>query len=620
MQEEEYSEGGWLIGSRVQRGHRDSKGTIRSSGAFTDANGSQFDGYRPVLEIQNTEGLGADGLKMVTLDLNGGSVGDSAGEIKIVVKNGEAFTAPASEGITNHAGYFCGWLGSDGAAYEPGDSVPAEVSTLTAQWKELSGGIKVGAYTWNSLLEDADFNVCFKENQRVEITASGEDGENVDIGYMLSNRKLTEDELKIVEFTAYAGAFTPEYGDEYIIYARLTDAFGKTRYISSAGIVLDNTAPVISGITEGEIYCEAKTVSIDETYIDSVTVKGSPVTLSEGKFILGSAEGSQRIVATDKVGNTAEITVTVNDGHTPSTDISDCTEEFLCRYCNQTATIAAQHDFGGSLQSDAAGHWHKCQNRGCSVCDTKEAHRWKKTVCEECGYKYVSKVSRFTTDDIKTSTDSKTAEKTTSATVKNVITEIAKNDQGESVSKVTVTVSQTLADKLASQAVISKSDAVEITVQPNSRANAAAQKLTELTMPKTAVETIANKTDASLVIKNDDIKITLNNDALKAAAAASGKEDIKINITANAPLTEAQKPALDRIGNRGAIFNVTLLAGEQEITDLGGGVMAITVPVPESLKDRNIAVVQIDDKGNCRKITSRTLTEGNERFAQFSHR
>ena len=77
---------------------------------------------------------------------------------------------------------------------------------------------------------------------------------------------------------------------------------------------------------------------------------------------------------------------------------------------------------------------------------------------------------------------------------------------------------------------------------------------------------------------------------------------------------------MSRIGNRGAIFNVRLLAGEQEITDLGGGVMAITVPVPESLKDRNIAVVQIDDKGNCRKITSRTLTEGNERFAQFSHR
>ncbi len=106
----------------------------------------------------------------------------------------------------------------------------------------------------------------------------------------------------------------------------------------------------------------------------------------------------------------------------------------------------------------------------------------------------------------------------------------------------------------------------------------------------------------------------------KTAASASGKDDIKINMTANAQLTEAQKPALDLIGNRGAIFHVTLMAGNQEISDLGGGVMAVTVPVPESLKDQNIAVVQIDDKGNCRKITSRTLSEGNGYFAQFSHR
>ena len=100
-------------------------------------------GFRPVLEVLNPGSLGADGLKAVTLNLGGGKLGDSSEEIQIIVKNGESFTAPASDGLTrpngNNGSYFK-WLGSDGKLYASGENVPADVIKLTAQFAGGSGG------------------------------------------------------------------------------------------------------------------------------------------------------------------------------------------------------------------------------------------------------------------------------------------------------------------------------------------------------------------------------------------------------------------------------------------------------------------------------------------------
>ena len=94
-------------------------------------------GFRPVLEVLNPDTLGSDGLKAVTLDLNGGKLGGSSDAIQIIVKNGSKFTAPASNGLTRPAGdtgsYFM-WLDGNGNSYEPGDNVPADVTELTVQW------------------------------------------------------------------------------------------------------------------------------------------------------------------------------------------------------------------------------------------------------------------------------------------------------------------------------------------------------------------------------------------------------------------------------------------------------------------------------------------------------
>ena len=101
-------------------------------------------GFRPVLEVLNPDTLSSDGLKVVVLDLGGGTLGSGklsvSSDIQIIVKNGESFTAPASNGLTrpdgNTGSYFM-WRGSDGALYAPGDSVPANVNKLTAQFDSI---------------------------------------------------------------------------------------------------------------------------------------------------------------------------------------------------------------------------------------------------------------------------------------------------------------------------------------------------------------------------------------------------------------------------------------------------------------------------------------------------
>lgn len=112
-------------------------------------------GFRPVLEVRNPNTLSPNGLKVVTLALGGGKLGNSSEDIQIIVKNGGAFTAPASNGLThpdgNTGSYFM-WLGSNGKLYAPGESVPEVVTTLTAQWTanqytityDLAGGTAEG--------------------------------------------------------------------------------------------------------------------------------------------------------------------------------------------------------------------------------------------------------------------------------------------------------------------------------------------------------------------------------------------------------------------------------------------------------------------------------------------
>lgn len=477
-------------------------------------------GFRPVLEVLNADTLGPDGLKVVTLDLGGGKLGGSSDAIQIIVKNGSAFTAPLSDGMTrpdgNTGSYFM-WLDGNGNSYEPGDSVPADVTTLTVQWtaptytvtlhanggtinsgnvtgytygvgatlptaddmtytghtfkgwydnesltgspvtaigntetgnkeywakweinqytitvkpengkadititqdygtaitapadptregytfigwdreipatmpaenitlkarwkdiEKPTGEIIIGTNKWREFLNTLTFGLFFKDTQTVTINASDNSG-TVFVSYLVTNRDLSEEELGSLVYRAYDEPFLIEPNEEYVVYAMLVDESMNITYLRSDRITLDNIRPVIGGIENGKPYCEAQTVTIDEKYIDTVTVNGTKVTLDEnGGFTLSPADGEQKIIVTDKAGNTAEMTVTVNGGHT----------------------------FGEWVSNGDGTHTRQCTVDGCNGLETKDcsggtATCKDKAICEVCGKAYGKPDSNNHTD------------------------------------------------------------------------------------------------------------------------------------------------------------------------------------------------------------------------------
>ena len=291
----------------------------------------------------------------ITFDAAGGS------EIASITQDyGTQITAPADptrEGYT-----FIGW------DRDIPVTMPAENITITAKWKDIekpTGEIIIGTNKWYDFLNKLTFGLFFKDTQEVTINASDNSG-TVFVSYLVTDRDLSETELGSLVYCAYEEPFRIEPNGEYIVYVMLVDESLNITYLRSDRVTLDNVQPVISGIEDGKTYCEAQTVTVDEKYVDTVTVNGTEVTLDEnGSFILSAADDGQKIVVTDKAGNTAEMTVTVNDGHT----------------------------YGEWVSNGDGTHTRKCTVDGCNGSETKDCSGGKatckdKAVCEVCGKAY----------------------------------------------------------------------------------------------------------------------------------------------------------------------------------------------------------------------------------------
>ena len=343
----------------------------------------------------------------ITFDTNGGS------EIAPITQDyGTEITAP--DNPTRKGYTFKGW------DKEIPKTMPAENITITARWKDTekpTGEIIIGTNKWNEFLNELTFGIFFKDTQEVTINAVDNSGV-VFVSYLVTDKELSEAELNSLVFRAYEEPFCIDPNGEYIVYVMLVDENINITYLRSDRITLDNIQPVISGIENGKTYCEAQTVTVDEKYVDTVTVNGTAVTLdADGGFVLPPTNGEQKIVVTDKAGNNAEMTVTVNNGHTFGEWVSDnngkhtrkctvdgcdafetencsggnatCTEKAVCDVCGK-----AYGEFDGTNHEGGVQEWttrtafnHEQKWNCCgAVIVASEAHEWKDGVCRECGY------------------------------------------------------------------------------------------------------------------------------------------------------------------------------------------------------------------------------------------
>jgi len=343
----------------------------------------------------------------VTFDANGGSEPEDLPEEVTTampakkVLHGSEYYLPECEFVAPEGKQFKAWqIGDSEYAVNDPVTVTADI-TVKALWKDSekpTGEIKISENSWKAFLNNITFGLFFKDTQTVTITAADNSGETVTVEYLLSAKELTKAELDGMTFTAYTAPFGIDPDNEYIIYVRLTDTAGNTDCICSDGIVLDGTSPVITGIEDGKTYCEAQTVTITEKYVDTVTVNGTEVTLDEGgSFTLSPADGGQKIVVTDKAGNTAEMSVTVNDGHTfgewtsngdgthtrqctadgctEGVETDNCIDEDKNHICDICGNIISNHE--------DANQDHVCDLCGKVISNHEDAD--KDHVCDHCG-------------------------------------------------------------------------------------------------------------------------------------------------------------------------------------------------------------------------------------------
>lgn len=189
---------------------------------------------------------------------------------------------------------------------------------LKADSTPPSGEITLGENHWNKFLNDITFGLFFKETQQVTVTASDDSytvggytpDKEVKVEYYLHSggTALTLEDLKSVEFTEYKQPFSIDPEARLVVYVKITDHAGNGVCISSDGLVLDATAPGLTGVETGASYyvTQALKKASDEN-LNTVTVNGDAV--AADFTLTGDTKATYAVVVTDKAGNVTSVTV-----------------------------------------------------------------------------------------------------------------------------------------------------------------------------------------------------------------------------------------------------------------------------------------------------------------------
>ena len=306
----------------------------------------------------------------VRFDTNGGTAIADKTDVKWTNRVLENIESPKRPGY-----YFVGWKCGETAVHAAttyadlaGDESVQSV-TLTALWEATGypwGEIRIDERNaWQRFLNLISFGLFFREEKTVTITAGDASGEDVEVEYFIGDKMYFVGSWEGNTFAPYTGPIGINADGKYAVYVKITNASGKVTYLSSDGFVIDTTAPVIQGVEAGKVYCDEVTATIVEENIDTVTVGGEPVTLDENnRFVVPPANGPVTVIVTDKLGNRAEVTITVYDGHDPDPDTN------ICSHCG--IAVAADLKLGDTVTHfgtaiEALKEACKPENSGCTV-------------------------------------------------------------------------------------------------------------------------------------------------------------------------------------------------------------------------------------------------------------
>lgn len=402
-------------------------------------------GFRPVLEVLNPGTLGPDGLKAVTLDLGGGTLGNSSEDIQIIVKNGESFTAPATEGlsrpnsISEDAQLY--WSDENGNCYKPGDTVPADVSRLL-----ITGDYEViylpGTYGTGSAVTDMKPHnniltlrgALFTRTGYTQTGWSTVDGGEKVYGFgdiYAQNAALTlypvwNTNKYTITFDTAGGStvapITQDYGTAITVPSNPTRE-GYTFIGWDKEIPATMPAENVTITAKWAINKYTIRFNTDGgTYIFPITADyGSkihnPGTLYKPGFIFdGWDRPYPETMPAENITLTAKWKVC---DHSRSNQKASCKDTVKCSVCKGFIDIA-EHTPSEEYKSDGSSHWHVCTVCGekldqaehtggkanchekaeCDIChapygevDTSAHHGGKatcskKAVCDECGKEY----------------------------------------------------------------------------------------------------------------------------------------------------------------------------------------------------------------------------------------
>ena len=167
----------------------------------------------------------------------------------------------------------------------------------------------------------------------------------------------------------------------------------------------------------------------------------------------------------------------------------------------------------------------------------------------------------------------------------------------------TAVIDQATGEEIVDKAAANKSDEIVIDATAKNAADADATMTAQVEIPTDMLETIAEKIGADVTVKTDVAEIKLDNTAAGAVADQAAGDTVQLIAVKVSETEDKVEFQLKIVSSDGTV-----------IGDFKGGNVSVTVAVPETMAEKNIVCVFIDDNGIMSKVAGQKNADGTYTF------